>query len=307
MATMTQKERDALRALGARSAVKSPAPRTLAATPTTTQAAAPSYTKVPLPSGQTVYVDTQGNFFDGSGKAVTNQAVEQNTASVQTDPFQPMLEELKSYLDKLAASGKVLNPNIQLTPEKIAEFTSQAEQEINPYYASQLKLARSELLRTAGYSDNEIQRREAQAQRKYQDSLRTLGESAAEKGFAQSGIRQRDEANLATDTQYDLDTARNQFGNSASGVAAKYAAQYGSDQLPSFQTTTAPRVLAGQPNFQSGQSANLYQISPETYDGLIGSDEFARRSNVSSRASQLEGAYRTTQASAQARQLNLGT
>lgn len=49
--------------------------------------------------------------------------------------YQDLYLQLKGQLDQLKQRGQVINPNIEITPEKIAEFTKQAEAEIDPYYA----------------------------------------------------------------------------------------------------------------------------------------------------------------------------
>ena len=264
-------------------------------------------------------VDAQGNLIAPAGSANPNAPQSGTTGqtgasggtgtpdlSTLPPEFQQMYSELNNFLAELQKRGQVLNPNIEITPEKTAEFLSQAEREINPYYAGQLKLAKDTLLNSVNYGQQNLLTQEQRAQQQYGTGVRQLGESAAEQGFAQSGLRQRDERQLASDTQNAIDDARNQFSYNAGNAARTFAQQFGSAELPQFNIGQAPRALPGTGSFASGSgSLPLYQLSPDTYSGLVGEQEFARRGQVQSRASQLEEAFRGTQANAQQRQLIL--
>lgn len=220
--------------------------------------------------------------------------------------FQQLYTQLETYLQQLTQRGQVLNPDVNITPEQTLAFLNQAQTEINPYYAGQLKLAKDSLSKTLNYAIGNEQQSEQQAQRDYSTNLRTLGETAADRGFAQSGLRQRDEGNLAYDTQTSIDNARKALSYNSGNAASTFAQQYGSDNLPNPTIGQAPRVLAGQPNFQTGGGSNpLYQLSPDVYSGLKGSSQYQQQADISNRASQLESAFRTTQGVNQARQLIL--
>lgn len=220
--------------------------------------------------------------------------------------FQQLYSQLETYLQQLQQRGQVLNPDVNITPEQTLSFLNQAKSEINPYYASQLRLATDTLSKTLNYGIANEQKSETQAQRDYSTNLRTLGESSADRGFAQSGLRQRDEGNLAYDTNTSIQNARDALSYNAGNAASSFAQQYGSANLPSLNIGNAPRALAGQPGFQnSSGSSPLYQLSPSVYQGLKGSNEYQQEADVQNRASQLESAFRTTQGINQARTLTL--
>ena len=223
------------------------------------------------------------------------------------DPtYDQLFSELVALVKELRNRGQVLNPNIELTPQQIAEFTAKAEGEINPFYSSQLKLARETLLRSQGFTTDDVLRQEQDLERKYGTSVRRLGESAAEQGFALSGLRQRDETELAQETQSSIDTNRRNLGFQAGSQALAFAQQYGARELPQTNIQEAPRVVAGQSTFQrpTGSSA-FYNISPSIVDGLVGSQEYERRGAVASRSSQLEEAQRTLEGVRQQRTLTI--
>lgn len=220
--------------------------------------------------------------------------------------FQQLYTQLETYLQQLQQRGQVLNPDVNITPQQTLAFLNQAQTEINPYYAGQLKLAKDSLSKSLDYSVGTENQSEQQAQKDYATNLRTLGESAADKGFAQSGMRVRDENNLASDTQTSIDQARRSLSYNAGNAASTFAQQYGSDNLPAPTMGNAPRVISGNSQFQtSGGSSPLYQLSPDVYSGLKGSQQYQQDADISNRASQLESAFRTTQGINQARTLTL--
>lgn len=197
------------------------------------------------------------------------------------DPkYDALLKANQDLLDRLSSQGQYLNPNIQLTQDQLAEFMSKAQGEIDPYYATQLKLAKETLLKSIGYTTEGIQRYEADAERKYGQNVRTLGESAAEKGFALSGIRQRSEQDLAYTTQQDIENQRRQLGYETGNLARTFTQQWSG--VPGYEQPTTnipqtPTVQPGEITFQrSGAETPFYTISPDTYQGLIGEKQKER-------------------------------
>ena len=124
--------------------------------------------------------------------------------------LQQLYTQLETYLKELEKRGQVLNPNIEITPQKMAEFLKQAETEIAPYYANLLKTSRDSLYQTLGFTRDQVLINEQRLEQQYGKNLRGLGETSAEQGFALSGLRQRDEGELATDTQQVIDDSRRQ-------------------------------------------------------------------------------------------------
>jgi len=220
--------------------------------------------------------------------------------------FQGLYTQLQTYLEELKKRGQVLNPAIEITPAKAAEFLNQAKAEIDPYYQNQVKLALDSLSTAVSQGQEDLVRTEGRAETTYQDNLRTLGESAADRGFAQSGLRNRDEQTLATNTQNTLDDARRSFARGVGDLSRSFAQTYGASKLPQFNINGAPIIGAGENRFAANtRQLPMYQLSPEVYSGLTGSQEYQNRADVLSRASQLEGAYRTNEALNQQRQLLL--
>lgn len=224
-----------------------------------------------------------------------------------------IINSAKDLLDETIKRGQVINPNVEITPELTAKFLKQAEGEINPYYSTQLKLARESLLIDVGYDTQQIENFERDLEKQYIKSFRGIGEGAAEAGFAQSGIRKREEGELMEGTQQQIQDTRSaleqQVGTLSRAFTQQYAGLPGYKQ-PNFKMAAAPTIGT---NLQGtigtfakpATQQSVYSLSPEIYGKLIGSSEFERRGALSGRQSDLESAWRQTEANKQLRQLTL--
>lgn len=241
----------------------------------------------------------------GTGAAVT--LPDGSTIPSTGDPkYDALLQQMNQYLQQLVKNGQQINPNVTITPDKLAEFTQQATQQLHPYYATQLQAATDAFLQKQGYSVNNYNTGVTQAQTNYGRSLENLGSNMADQGFAQSGIRLKQENQLAQDTQNSIDQARNSLVNSSADMARSFAQTYGGQNALGLNTPniTTPRVLPGQPNFDTTQSTGLYTLSPNIYSQLIGSEQNAEKSATDTLSSQLQSNYVQQQSNAATRTLN---
>lgn len=213
---------------------------------------------------------------------------------------------MQSVIEGMTAAGLKLNPNVQITPEVAAEFMTfaannvnaflpYAQKEIAPYYANQLKIARDALTKSLGYTAEDITRLDKETEKKYSQTLQKIGVQAADMGFAQSGIRKLGEQELASSTQESLDATRRQAGRESENLVAGFAQKFGSDALPGTPSISKPRVLAGESSFQVDGGSPLYQLNPDVYSSLTGTEQFAQRTAEQRRASELEQGLRTYQ------------
>lgn len=276
----------------------------------TLQAWAQTYGVKEEPLLQTAQSNPQGSNVPSTSSNASSTSTGTGTASVTpTDlgPYQGLYDQLKQYLDKLQASGQMINPNVSITPEKIAEFTQAAKNQIHPYYATQLQAASDQFLKSLGYSAQSIAAAEQKAQTTYGRSLDNLAARSADQGFAQSGIRQKEEAQLAQDTQSDLDQNRRQLGENAYSAATQFAQRFGGTNVPTAPTISAePRVLPGVSKFDtSGSNTGLYSLDPGIYNQLIGSEQNAEKEATDTLASKLGENYTQGLANTQTRQLNI--
>ena len=220
---------------------------------------------------------------------------------------QVIYDTLNPQLDTLTAKGQTINPYVEITPVQAAEFLAQAEREMSPYYQTQMKLERDNMLRSVGYDTQSLDLFEQQMEKTYGKNLNVLGENMAESGFAYSGKRKTEESDLAYNTQTQIDEQRRALANQAANTTSAYAQRWGSANLPTTSAmSAAPKVLPGQAGFdKSGTSTLLYSLSPELYDNLIGTQQYEQTTQQKARASQLEGAYKEQELINRQRQLTL--
>ena len=215
--------------------------------------------------------------------------------------------QLENYLKELEKRGQMINPNVKITPEQVVTFTKQAENEIDPYFKNQATLFREQFLREQGFSREQVLQSEMNLERQFGRATRQIGEQAAERGFALSGGRIREERELTGDVQRQVEQGRRQLGFQAGGQALQFASRFGIGALPSLNIGEAPRALAGQGTFERGaRELPFYQLSPETFEALqTGTEEFARRGAIQTRALELEEAERARQSLVGLRSLTL--
>ena len=230
---------------------------------------------------------------------------------VQMPPeMQELFGALKTSLDELKRRGQMVNPNVEITPEKLAEFTRIAEEEIDPFYRTQLSQAREGFLRSMGFTRDEILRQEQNLERQYGRQLQGIGEEAAETGFALSGRRQFAERELGETTQRGIENLRRRATFEAGTAGREFAGQFGGllgeRALPSVSMPRAPRVSAGERTFAPGIGEDpFYELSPSLYSDIIGEQEFARRGAKQRRIGEQEKAFREFELTRQLATLNL--
>uniref|UniRef100_A0A7V3JAP3 LysM peptidoglycan-binding domain-containing protein n=1 Tax=candidate division CPR3 bacterium TaxID=2268181 RepID=A0A7V3JAP3_UNCC3 len=214
----------------------------------------------------------------------TVEQAQQYLASKEQQTGDPVLDQILTLLQKQTQP---------LSVDLITQFLKQAEQEVDPYYKTQLALAREEFLRQLGYSKEEILRQEEELERQYGKQLRTIGEEMAEKGFALSGPRLLEERELAETTQRQIEQARRSAQFAAGTAARTFAQQWGYPETTIPTISATPRVLAGEPTFERpAGEIPFYEISPEVYSGLVGEKEWEKKGEIKRRAAELEQIYR---------------
>ena len=215
-----------------------------------------------------------------------------------------LLSVLEQQLIELQRRGQIVNPNIDITPERLAEFTKQAESEINPFYQTQLKLARTGFLSSIGYTRQDILKQEEDLSRKFKQEFRGIGEEAAEKGFALSGLRRRGERELAGEAQRQAEDIRTRTGFEAQEKARTLAQQFGAGAISPI---TLPETLRFTPSGEviRGTRELSFGELGSGFEDLIGEQEFARRGAIRTRESGLEEAERERLLARQARTLTL--
>jgi len=231
--------------------------------------------------------DTNQLSRDASGNYVPTQGGDNayNTGNPELDA---MLKELQKGLGNLTAAGKVINPNIELSPAQIQQFLDQATTEISPYYASLIGSIKDDLTKSIGNLQKQYDLQKQGAEEQFKQTLGTSRESAAERGLTFSGVRGGQEQDFASSTQRQLDLSALGLEGQVGGQLRNLEGQIGSSglpQLPQFQTSNVS--LAGQGGFTGGRTLDF---SPT--GGLFGTLPAQQLTSIKQRQSELETAAR---------------
>lgn len=183
--------------------------------------------------GSTYTPSTSGN---GSGNTGTN-------GSGLPDSANKMLDVLQ---DKITNS--VINPDVEINSTMIDGFLAQAKQELAPYYGQLFKQADEDLRVGFKQIGEDLASNEEQLGRKYGQDLQATQESLAARGLAFSGIRDKQENDLASQTKSAIEAGRREAERRALDLGTKGERLLGSSQFPTNLPTVnaAPTPITGQ-------------------------------------------------------------
>ncbi len=222
------------------------------------------------------------NFGGPSSSGSTPGASSSGNASASSLPpvFEQALKSLQAYIDTLAAQGKSVNPDLQLTPETINKFMDQAKTELAPWHAQQIGQAQSDLQNELKYNAAEQQQTRNSQDATYQQNQEQTAASAADRGLADSGIRALAESRLKDQYSGIVESSRRRFEQQqrAAGIGAERS--LGSANMPSLAGIPAVEGVAYQPQ-----------------GGVTGTLESSQKSDIYNRASDLAAGKRTMDAS----------
>lgn len=238
-----------------------------------------------------------GDWYNSTGQKVQQQQQQVQQGTSQAGSFgNPQLDQLyktmESWLTSLKAQGKVVNPNIEITPELMKGFLDQAENEINPYYRSQFSAIKSDLQSNLDYlaKDYELNKQSQQAQ--FRNQLGLQRETEAEKGTLFSGGRRERANNLTSAYNRQLQSDEMGFLNKTQGLGTTAERTIGSSNLADIKPPTVNSYQArtlGEGNFANVAPRSLF--SPTS--GITGSLEREQLTATNVRQRELESGYRT--------------
>lgn len=225
-----------------------------------------------------------------AGQSAYNQQ-QQNTSTTGNVQLDQLLGTLKSYLDLQTAAGKKVNPNIVLDAATMDKFLTQASNEIDPYYASQIKAIKSDLVNNFDEMKANYDLAMEGQQSNFRESLGLQRESEAGKGTLFSGGRKTRADELVAKQNRNLKALESQYLSNARQTGTTAERQLGSQNLAGF---TAPTIntytasLSGLGGLSPLTSKSLYSLTGDVYGTLPAEQKTA----TETRRSQLESLYR---------------
>ena len=200
----------------------------------------------------------------GAGAGQTGTGIEGVNTTGWSQAMIDSFSSMKDYLGKLKDEGKIVNPDVNISPEIVAKFETQAKTELGPYFNQlfsqgkvDIEKATKRLAEDYGTKERELGLQFGQAQEATQESF-------ARRGLSFSTMRTGAEQRLAEGARTDLEALQQKTFRAGEDTGQKAERELGSQFLPksfaSIQTGATPTLgKPGQYGFQAGgQSRELF-------------------------------------------------
>lgn len=220
-----------------------------------------------------------------------NDATKKASFDAMPDEMKSIFLQTASALSKSIEAGKVVNPNINITPEQLSQFYNQAKTELDPYYTEQFNNLKGDLdLSLARLSENYTQSVQ-RAEDPFKQNLATQAESEAQQGTAFSSERNRRELTNVTNQTNALSDAYQTSQRSAQDLLRGYEGNVGTDRARQIGLPTLSPYSATTQGFSAGSARPLDS-------GLLGGISYGtvganRETALQERKNELEQSYRT--------------
>lgn len=198
-----------------------------------------------------------GFIYPGQSRQTTNQPDNQpvynqteQTNSQQTTLPQSAEKVLDILQDHIATTP--INPDVQISDDMIKKFYEQAKTELEPYYGQLFKQAQNDL--TIGFKQigEDLNARERALESDYGKNLENIQEDAASRGLTFSSVRDKNEKNLAEQTQVAIEEGRRAAERQALSLGTQGERQLGSANLPNLPgINEAPTPILNKPGVYS--------------------------------------------------------
>ena len=281
---------------------------------TAAQAAAPKPTtttatgKAPVltPEQQNAYYASEGNkakplspadwLAQTTGQMATDIQNNQTPSVFTSDPdiqsqintlppeIQGLVSQLTRMLEKTLEAGQVLNPDIELTPERLKEFTDQATTELEPYYQEVINQAKGDIELSLNRLSEDYKRGVSRAEEPFKEGLARQSESEAQAGLTYGSERGLRERQNVQSQQRSLDDVFRTVERGVQDTARAGERSLGSGFLSGLQSPQFSPFTASTGGFSQGTPRTIFNLQ----GGLMGEKPKQRGVDIRTRASELE-------------------
>ena len=210
--------------------------------------------------------------------------------------FEALPDDLKGIyvqtmrsLEGAIEAGKVVNPNIEITPAENRKLLEQARTELEPYYAEQLDFLRDDFETSIDRLTTDVGKAVSRAKDPFAETLRSAAEDEAQAGLTYSSGRLRRENARVDKANQAIEDLVTEARRSATDAATQYERKAGSSALRTLNIPTLNTYQATNRGIVDTGTRRLYE--PTTGDAL-GSIEKEKTTAVEARRSELEDALR---------------
>lgn len=209
--------------------------------------------------------------------------------------FDSLPDELKyAYIQSIMAlgksieAGKVINPNIEITPEQAKEFSDQAFTELDPYYQEKIKNYKQDLETSTKRLQEDFEKGIRRAEEPFKQNLQAQAEVEAQAGLTYGSERIRREGQAITKQQQGIDDYTTEATRKLEDARKTGERYLGSDILGGMETPSLGQYNVSRKGFEQTGTRKL----PALTGGLMGELPKQQTVDLSTRASDLEEAYR---------------
>jgi hypothetical protein len=206
-----------------------------------------------------------------------------------------ILTQLGTILDNMAAAGKTVNPNIELTPSEITAFLDQAKTELNPYYTSYIDSIKKDLDEDLKVLKQNYDLEKEDRLATFKSNLANQRENEATRGTIFSGERLTRANAIKSESERSLESlglSTTSTAQKAGTTAERDIGSLGLSGLSSPSIEKGSLSLLGEGQYVPIESRNLYDLQ----SGVYGTTTQARTTAEQTRAAELEKAEREKRA-----------
>ncbi len=193
-------------------------------------------------------------------------------------------------LGKMVESGKVVNPDIELTPEQNAKLLAQAHSELDPYYQEKLNFLKGDLTKSTSRLMEDYNKGLSREGDNFKQTLDTQAENEAGQGTAFSSGRVNREKRTVNLEQNKLDDALTQATRSGQDTATAFEKNAGSNNLRSLDIPSISSYTASTTGLNQTGGRSLYSPLGTSTLGDLSKEQTTAEA---ARKSQLETAFRS--------------
>ena len=200
-------------------------------------------------------------------------------------------QELDVLTDHLVNTP--INPDVEINPEMVNQFLTQAKQELAPYYGQLFSQAQNDLQTGFREITEDLTTRERQLEQEYGTQLSGIQEAAAQRGLTFSTSRLGQEKTLAEQTQAAIDAGRQEAQRRALQLGTEGERLIGTSNIPSLpQLEGAPSPVVGRAGVFTFNRPSEKRDLFASVGGTTGTLEQQRSEAEQARKLELQGAER---------------
>ncbi len=195
-----------------------------------------------------------------------------------------MMKSLGTQID----AGKVINPNIEITPEQVKKFTDQAITELDPYYQEQINNYKDDLDTSITRLTEDFETGVRNAEDPFKRNLEVVAENEAQAGTVYGSERGVRENINVENQQQSIDEVSKDLRRGVEDYYTTAERTLGSDVINGIETPKLNEYNVSNKGFQKTGTRNLFT----PIGGVIGSLNKEKTTAVKGRASELEDEFR---------------